>query len=173
MSQPPKASARNFGVVSRHRPTGLLPSLTRCYSETGMELLRKFRSLSPGERSLLLHTVLLVAFLRVALCLLPFGRVNDYLARRAKRRPIRQDLATSRLVWAVRTAAARIPRATCLTQALAAKYQLERYGRSPQLHLGVAKENGRFLAHAWLECDGETVLGGEIADRYVPLVAVG
>jgi transglutaminase superfamily protein len=138
-----------------------------------MELLRKFWSLNPGERSLLLRTVLLLALLRAALCLLPFARVSDYLARRAKRHPIRQDIPTSSLVWAIRTAAARIPHTTCLTQALAAKYQLERSGRNAQLHLGVAKENGRLLAHAWLECDGETVLGGEIVDRYAPLVAVG
>jgi hypothetical protein len=138
-----------------------------------MKLLRKFWSLKPGERSLLLRTILVVAFLRAALCLLPFARLNDYLTRHAKRHPIRQDIPASRLVWAVRAAAARIPGATCLTQALAAKYQLERSGRNAQLHLGVAKENGRFLAHAWLECDGETVLGGEIADRYAPLVAVG
>ena len=138
-----------------------------------MESLRKFRSLSPGERSLLLRTVLLLAFLRAALCFLPFSWVNDYLARRAKRSKFRQDIATSHLVWTVRAAAARIPRTTCLTQALAAKYQLERSGHNAQLHLGVAKQNSQFLAHAWLECDGETVLGGEIADRYVPLVAVG
>ena len=138
-----------------------------------MQVLRKFRSLNAVERSLLLHAVLLVAFLRAVLCLLPFSRVSDYLTRCAKRRPIRQDIATSSLVWAIRTAAARIPGATCLTQALAAKYQLERSGHNAQLHLGVAKEDGRLLAHAWLECDGETVLGGEIADRYAPLVAVG
>ncbi len=136
-----------------------------------MQALRKFRSLNAMERSLLLHAVLLVAFLRAVLCLLPFSRVSDYMGRRAKRRPIRQDIATSRLVWAIRTAAARIPHATCLTQALAAKYQLERSGHHAQLHLGVAKENGVFLAHAWLECDGETVLGGDIADRYAPLTA--
>jgi hypothetical protein len=138
-----------------------------------MELLRKFRSLSSEERSLLVQTLLLIAFLRAALCLLPFARVNEYLTRRARHHPIRRDIPCSRLVWAVRAAAARIPRATCLTQALAAKYQLERSGRSTQIHLGVAKENGGLLGHAWLECDGTTVLGGEIADRYAPLVAVG
>jgi hypothetical protein len=111
--------------------------------------------------------------LRAALWLLPFSRINHYLARLGKRRDVRQDVAISRLVWAIRTAAAFIPRATCLTQALAAKYLLERSGRSAQLYLGVAKENGQFLAHAWLECDGAIVLGGGIADRYTTLVAVG
>jgi hypothetical protein len=137
-----------------------------------MKLLRKFRSLSPGERSLLLRTVLLVAFLRAALCLLPFVRLKDYLARRAAHHPIRQDIPVAHLVWAVRTAAAYIPRATCLTQALAAKYQLERSGHCARIHIGVAKENGQFRAHAWLECEGETVLGGGVADRYARLLAV-
>jgi len=160
-------------VLYAVRPRTIAPSLGGCYCDTGMKLLRKFQSLNPEERSLLLRTVFLVALLRAALCLFPFVRLKDNLARHAKRHPIRQDIATSRLVWATRAAAARIPGATCLTQALAAKYQLERSGRNAHLYLGVAKDNGRFLAHAWLECDGETVLGGEIADRYVPLVAVG
>jgi hypothetical protein len=137
-----------------------------------MKLLRKFQSLSPGEGSLLLRTFLLLAFLRTALCWLPFVRLKDYLARRATRHPIRQDIPVARLVWAVRTTAAYIPRATCLTQVLAAKYQLERSGRRGRIHLGVAKENHRFLAHAWLECEGETVLGGRGADCYARLIAL-
>ena len=137
-----------------------------------MRLLRKFRSLNPGERSLLLRTVLLVAFLRAALCLLPFVWLKDYLARRAAHHPIRPDIPVSQFVWAVRTAAAYIPRATCLTQALATKYQLERSGRYARIHIGVAKENGQLLAHAWLECEGEIVLGGTVADRYARLIAV-
>jgi hypothetical protein len=138
-----------------------------------MALVSKVCSLGPGERSLLLRTVLLVACLRAALYLLPFARVNDYLVRRAGQRPTRQNIPISRLVWAVRAAAARIPHANCLTQALAARYQLARSGYQAQLRLGVGKQNGRLLAHAWLECNGETVIGGEIADRYAPLVAVG
>jgi hypothetical protein len=86
--------------------------------------------------------------------------------------PIPQDVPVAHIVWAVRTTAAYIPGATCLTQALAAKYQLDRSGRRTRIHIGVARENGNFLAHAWLECEGETVLGGMIADRYARLVTV-
>jgi hypothetical protein len=80
-------------------------------------------------------------------------------------------VTVAQLVWAVRTAAAYIPRATCLTQVFAAKYQLERSGRRGRIHIGVAKDNGQFLAHAWLECEGKTVLGGG-GDGYAPLIAV-
>ena len=137
-----------------------------------MNLLRKFRSLSRWERSFLLRTVLVVAFLRVALCLVPFVWLKEYMARHAVRHPIGQDVPVERIVWAVRTAAAYIPRATCLTQALAAKYQLERSGRSGRIHIGVDKKDGQFLAHAWLECEGETVIGEGIVERYARLVAV-
>ena len=137
-----------------------------------MNVVQKFRSLSLGERGLLLRTVLVVAFVRTAICLVPFVWLKEYMARRAARHPIRQDIPVERAVWAVRTAAAYIPRATCLTQALAAKYQLERSGRSGRIHIGVDKKDGQFLAHAWLECEGEAVIGGGIVHRYARLVAV-
>lgn len=137
-----------------------------------MRLLRKFRSLNPRERRLLLRTGLVVAFSRFALCALPFGWLKDYLARRAMDHPVPQDVSVAHIVWAVRTTAAYIPHASCLTQALAAKYQLDRSGRPSQIHIGVARENGGLLAHAWLECEGETVLGGTIANRYTRLITV-
>ena len=137
-------------VNPRHCRAGLRPSLGGCYPNTRMQLLRKFRSLNAMERSLLLHAVLLVVSLRAALCLMPFVRVNDYLTRRAKSHPLRRNIATSRLLWAIRTAAARIPHATCLTQALAAKYQLERSGHNAQLHLTAIRD------HCVLRCSGGT-----------------
>jgi hypothetical protein len=138
-----------------------------------MTLLRKFWSLNPEERGLLLRTVLVVACLRAALNLSSFVQLKDYLARRAVRHTIPHDVPVAQLVWAVRAAAAYIPRATCLTQVLAAKYQLERSGRRGRIHIGVAKnkDNGKFLAHAWLECEGETVIGGG-GDGYARLITV-
>ena len=113
----------------------------------------------------------MVACLRAALSLSSFVQLKDYLARRAVRHTIPHDVPVAQLVWAVRAAAAYIPRATCLTQVLAAKYQLERSGRRGRIHIGVAKDNGKFLAHAWLECEGETVIGGG-GDGYARLITV-
>ena len=137
-----------------------------------MKRLRKFRSLKPDERRLLLRTFFLVGFVRAALYMLSFVRLKDYLARRAAHHPIRQNIQIAQLVWAVRTTAAYIPGASCLTQALAAKYQLQRSGLCARIHIGVAKENGQFLAHGSLECEGETVLGGGVATRYACLTTV-
>ena len=151
-------------------PQRLLPAHSGCYSHR-MEQLRKFRSLNSDDRGLLLHTAFLIASLRIALRLLPLSRVSEYLTRRARRSSI-QKTSASRVVWAVRAAAVRIPGATCLIQALAAKYQLGRSGRNVRLRIGVTNENGVFWSHAWLECNGEVILGGEIADRYEPLLAL-
>ena len=66
-----------------------------------------------------------------------------------------------RIGWAVRQSARIVPKANCLTQALAAQYLLARSGYRSQLRLGVAKDNaGRLLAHAWLLSDGKVVVGG-------------
>jgi hypothetical protein len=179
MDRPLERNGYSFAWHRRHSYLAGLPQ--RCcqerwqipeYATLSVRLLRKFRSLKPGEHRLLLRTALVVAFSRVGLCVFSFVRLKDYLARRATDHPIPQDVPVASLVWAIRTTAAYIPRATCLTQVLAAKYQLERSGRRSRIHIGVANENGRFLAHAWLECEGETVLGGEVADRYTRLIAV-
>ena len=134
---------------------------------------RKFLGLDWQERCLLLQTVFVVMSLRAALGLLAFRQVNDLLSHRAKRRQGLRNISRARVIWAVRTASAFIPGSTCLTQALAAKYQLERFGVNTKLHFGVAKkEDGRLLAHAWLQCDGEAVIGGEIAPRFAPVLAL-
>ena len=137
-----------------------------------MARLRKFLGLDWQERCLLLHTLLLVVSLRAALRLLPFKQVSEQLARGAMRHPTRRNISKARIISAIRVASAFVPGSTCLTQALAAKYHLERFGLKTQLHFGVVKENGRLLAHAWLRSDDETVIGGEIAPRFAPLLAL-
>ena len=49
----------------------------------------------------------------------------------------------------------------CLTNALAVQFLLGRRGYSTVLRIGVAKKDGSALeAHAWLEHEGEVLLGG-------------
>jgi Transglutaminase-like superfamily len=67
-----------------------------------------------------------------------------------------------------------VPRATCLTQALAGQVLLKHYGYPDLVHVGVTKGEGKgtFQAHAWPEIDGKMVLGeSEVA--YVPLSPTG
>jgi hypothetical protein len=137
-----------------------------------MSAVRKFRQLSSAERGLLLHAGILLAAYRVALWLLPWNRV-------ARLRPSPGPSRASRFTvehmeWAVRAASRPIPRATCLTQALALHHLLARAGYASAIHIGVAKApDGVFQAHAWVEREGATLLNraSEVA-HYSQLLAL-
>ena len=129
----------------------------------------KLFALPRARRRLLLRALLVVAAFRVALTVLPFRWTRQLAARHGDpgTTPLtgRDDLA-----WAVSAAARRIPRATCLTQALALQALLTREGHDASLRLGVARgELGSLEAHAWLESGGRVVIGGPQAARFVPL----
>ena len=135
-----------------------------------MRGLKRFIRLSPGKRSLLLQTALVVGAVRIGLWLLPFDSLQR-LAQRAGRKSWKPH-PVQQLIWAVKAAGRRIPRSTCLTQALAAQVLLARSGHDSQIQLGVAKDEQRgFEAHAWLVFAGQVILGGDI-DRYTSILAV-
>jgi hypothetical protein len=66
------------------------------------------------------------------------------------------------IVWAVSVASRYLPgEVKCLARALATQILLHRYGYTATLCLGVAKgEKGQLEAHAWVESQGEVVIGG-------------
>jgi len=140
-----------------------------------MSVLRTLRRLTPTERGLVLCTLLLVGAIRLALWVVPFRRVRQFM-RACERAPFRvpAEMPVSRLVWAVRAASRRIPMASCLTQSLALQFLMIRAGRSSQLHIGVKKDpQTGFQAHAWVEHGGCTLLStpSEIVG-YSPILAL-
>jgi hypothetical protein len=65
-----------------------------------------------------------------------------------------------------------VPRATCLTQALAAQVLLMRAGIESRIVLGVRNEND-FQAHAWVESQGSILLGNTVGfERYAPILTM-
>ena len=105
-----------------------------------------------------------VATVRLALCVLPSRTILRIVRRFALASPAEAThprVPASLIVWAVEAVSRRVPGATCLTQALAAKVLLRCFGQGAQLCLGVARaSDGTFRAHAWLERNGRPVLGG-------------
>lgn len=131
--------------------------------------LGSFLRLAPGRRALLCRSVLLLAGLRLGLATMPFAAMQGRGPRpRAGRQP--DPAAIADVAWAVATAA-RLPwLSNCLAEALAAQALLARQGLPARLVLGVARaEATPLLAHAWLECDGQVVVGEAGRARYVPL----
>jgi len=60
---------------------------------------------------------------------------------------------------------------TCLSRTIAAYFVLSRLGFSSTPGIGVSKVNGKFAAHAWLECEDGVVIGTKSpdGDNYQPL----
>ena len=135
-----------------------------------MGSLKKFVHLPRAEKTLLVRAFFLVAAIRLGLWLLQF-RVLRRLAL-PKERSSNGVLWMDRLIWAVQVVSRYIPRATCLTQALAAQALLARSGYESKLVLGFTKGEERpFEAHAWLEYGDQVVIGGPTVERYTPIAA--
>lgn len=120
---------------------------------------------------LVVKGLVVVSATRVALCFLPYRKLQELIpATTGKRCSIEY---ARRVAAAVATAARIVPSASCLTQALAAKYLLARSNHHSLIRVGACRtEIGGFEAHAWLVCDGVVVLGGppEALARYTHLV---
>ena len=142
-----------------------------------MNKLRKFLQLAPGERRLLAKAALWLSAVRLMLWVLPFHRQKSLLARLEQptnREPENDPLLPERIAWAVELASRYIPRASCLTQSVAAKILLQRAGYAAALHIGVAKdEKGQFQAHAWVENGGRILIGECQLEQYAPLYTFG
>ena len=131
--------------------------------------LHKYLRLSAPDRRLFVEAALLQAAVRLALWYMPVRT----LRRTSPPASRKSQPALSKLAWAVNAATSLIPRSTCLVRALAAQRLLARHGYPSTLHLGVARTPDGLDAHAWLDCQGATVIGAADPGRYTPLCAVG
>lgn len=131
-----------------------------------MRRVAAFFSLPRGDRLLLLEAFCALAAVRLALPFVAVGRIKAWAGRVTPgTKPV------ERIAWAAGVASRSLPRTTCLMSALALQRLLSRQGHVSELHIGVATENGKFAAHAWLACEGR-ILAGELEhDRYTRLVA--
>src|ERR1043165_7303877 len=117
---------------------------------------RTFFSLSGRNRRLATATIPLVAAVRLGVWFLPFRTMQRVAARFATPVPSHAPASPQEIACAVRLAARYVPRATCLTQALATQILLGRHGHQGEVHIGVAldAELG-FRAHAWVKNQGK------------------
>lgn len=131
-----------------------------------MTWLSAYLALPASDRRLLLGALVALAGVRLALRVVPVDRVRRRVGRaRPHARP------AERIAWAVQAASRRLPGTTCLASALAAQRLLARDGHDCQLTIGVARDGRGFAAHAWVVCEGVTLVGGEQSADYTPLVA--
>ena len=112
---------------------------------------------------------------RLGLTLASYRRLERWLAV-PRDRPEAPRAVWNRCAWAVTRASARVPGASCLTQALAGSFLLSRCGYRSDIVVGVAPApGGSFRAHAWLRVGEAVVLGGttENLAHFTPLIELG
>lgn len=136
----------------------------------------KFFALTPPDRTLLLGTVAPLLAIRIAMWTLRFARVRriaDAMSRWVHTDAEESRPSPEKIAWAVATASRIVPRGgNCLVRALATGVVLNRHGYSSELKIGVMKPvGGGFEAHAWLESEGQVLIGDFQLDRYVPLAS--
>lgn len=140
-----------------------------------MKNLHRFFRLSASEKKFLFEVFLTVAFVRLALWILPFNAFKKNLQK------ILKNSESAKTDWQiiektcrmVRISSNFVPYASCLTQALSAFWLMKRLGQCAELKFGVSKErDSRIIAHAWLEIEGKIVLG-KSARKYETLVVAG
>lgn len=125
------------------------------------------------ERRLCFAALMSVVLIRASLWTLPTARVLkivDRIADRSLQKKAKVNgAAPQQIGWAVRAVSRRVPKASCLTQALAARILLARNGHGSVVRIGVAKdEAGAFAAHAWTEVDGVIIVGRQGAHGFRP-----
>lgn len=112
--------------------------------------------------SLAAAAYLMVVVVRLALWCMPFRYVHRFFKRLSVRQTPGADThgRRRRIAAAISIVSHFMPKASCLTQALAAQALLRLKGESAQLHFGVTRDaKGCFKAHAWLESDGHLLIG--------------
>src|SRR4051812_21392185 len=147
-----------------------------------MRRVKRFFSLPPDERRLLLRALYRLSTTCCKLHLLPPSKVRALLADHFPQNTAARKYSQEQIAWAVRVAARYVPTANCLPQAIVAKQFLEEQGLHPALRIGVQppglQEERRgssalsLKAHAWVELDGRIVLG-EDENKYETLVGAG
>jgi hypothetical protein len=87
------------------------------------------------------------------------------LVKKYSRQNVVNPQSVDIVIRVVKTASRYIPKATCLTQALAARCLLARQGHPTNMRIDVLKgDKGDLMAHAWLEYGGN-ILIGELVDH--------
>ncbi len=96
-------------------------------------------------------------------CLALFERKTDSQQRR-------QGVNLKRMAWLVDVADRYAPgKSSCLRQTAALAWLLRRRGVATSLRIGVARREGKFTAHSWLESGEGELFGLSETDEYAPL----
>lgn len=140
-----------------------------------MERVHKFFQLPPSERLILTQAWGHFILVDLALRILPYTRLISLPDKVFLKRKCEPLLALAppvpRLAWLVEIAGRYAPvGATCLKKAIVLSWLLRRRGAHTELRIGVVRQEGELEAHAWLDLDGQVIIGHQELERYETLL---
>jgi hypothetical protein len=129
---------------------------------------RKYLALTGDEKKLLATCWWQLLRVRMLLYMKNYKKTRAYIDSNIRAgRKSSKDVSVDRICYLLSVASRWVPSATCLVQAVTAEWMLKSAGYHPLLHIGVKKQTSNdFEAHAWLELDGERILGGSAAEGF-------
>ncbi len=130
----------------------------------------KLRSLSPSEVWFLVEAAAAVVWFDLAFRLFSSKTCLALLGRKQSSQGGQQKVNLQRMAWLVDVADRYAPgRSSCLRQTAALAWLLRRRGVATSLRIGVAREEGKFVAHGWLESGEGELFGLSDRDKYAIL----
>lgn len=117
------------------------------------------------DKWLTIQVYFYAAFYRACILLVPRPKLESMLGKRGEESPHEETIEHLRMAKRVGIHVNRVTTHTpweskCLVRAMTARKLLEKRGVSTTLYLGVGKDNGKMVAHAWLRCGQLYVTGG-------------
>lgn len=133
---------------------------------------RKVWKLSYGDAATLAQAWLLLMLAGSALRLVPFRCLVAFVQKHhpgSQPSPLSAS-SVARLAELVEIAGRYSPfHATCLNRVMVLSWLLKQRGAGGLLRIGVSRQSGVLKAHAWLELDGQVILGHQIREHYHPI----
>jgi hypothetical protein len=138
--------------------------------------LRKALALSASDWLLIVQAIMWFAVVEFGLLLVQLKTLLSILSRGKpfdRENYTQSSMVAERAAYCVELASRLYPlRATCLKKAVALYALLSRKGFDVQLVIGAARQGERLDAHAWLEHQGQIILGAPAPGRYSTLCAL-
>ena len=131
--------------------------------------IKQFNQLPKSEKKILFLAWQRSWQVRISLWLRSYKETRSRLEDRftSQENKLENSVSAERIAYLVMAASKWVMSSTCLTRALVGEWMLKEAGFNPSLHIGVKKgEEKDFEAHAWLEMDGEKLIGGTAAEGF-------
>jgi hypothetical protein len=126
------------------------------------------------RRAYLREATISLLLARIAVRIIPAARIFGWASRPP--RQVRRFTAdeTGWVLWAIDSAAAKSRTETlCLPRALATHAMLRRRGITSRVCLGVARQQTKLAAHAWIEVGDDAAIGSPGAGGFTRIAEFG